>query len=85
MAIEMKKQLSLEKQIEIIMRHYFFDPYNKSRYIADCSKAIEKVVLEMIGEDETFPNVYVPEFIKEAGQNLVNDTKQEIRERILGE
>lgn len=60
----MRKQLTLEKQIEEIMNHYWFDPYNKKKYIKDCSEAIVKVVLGMVGEDET-PESYEPKMFKE--------------------
>lgn len=72
----MKKPQSLEKQIEKIMNHYWFDPYNKRKYIADCSKAIVKVVEGMVGEDE--------EELVDLTKGVRNFLRQEIRTRILG-
>ena len=35
-----KKKLSLEQEIEKIMRHYWMDTYNKSAYIKNCTKKL---------------------------------------------
>jgi hypothetical protein len=76
----MKKTKSLEKEIDKIMRHYAFDPYGKNAYIKNVSKAIVKVVLEM---------VQTPIVDSESEELLDNISdaylRQMIRRTILGE
>ena len=42
------KKKSLENQIKEIMQHYHFDPYNKNRYIENCTQAIVKLFKQEI-------------------------------------
>lgn len=81
----MKKIKSLEKEIGLIMNHYHFDVYNKQLYIKNCAKAIVKVVLEMVEQQELDMDL-VPEYDKLSIADTVTfNTKQEIKSRILGE
>lgn len=43
-----KKPKSLEKEIDAILRKYYWDPYAKEAYIENCSRAIVKKVEEMM-------------------------------------
>ena len=42
----MKKEKTLEQKIEEILRHYWWDQYNKNAYIKNCTKAMLKLFAE---------------------------------------
>ena len=47
-----KKKLTLEQEIELILRHYWMDTYNKSAYIKNCIKKIMELIKQKENIDE---------------------------------